>query len=192
MFPGLDVYWTDPASCTTSHNGGYTVGCRWSVWCRSIDRDLSQVWPEKKSFFAPPCRELNPGFLVKGWGGKRRVCVWEGWTHVTHGRSRTTFDPRIPKMPGRRSTSGFFTDQSEIACTKCKAPWSCSASLMKGGDLHGKRVSWLKPRDSTNQQATHPRSGDFSKSFFLNNRERVKPPLFKATIFSLCAPWSEL
>ena len=43
-----------------------------------------------------------------------------GCTHVMHGRSRMTIDPRIPTMPGR-NTSGF-TDQADIACTKREVP----------------------------------------------------------------------
>ena len=36
-----------------------------------------------------------------------RVHCFEGWcTHVMHGHSRMTVDPRIPTMPGR-NTSGF-------------------------------------------------------------------------------------
>ena len=51
-----------------------------------------------------PCL-LRPHTLVslQYRDGEQR---WGGHTHVMHGRSRMTIDPRIPTMPGR-STSGF-------------------------------------------------------------------------------------
>ena len=44
-----------------------------------------------------------------------------GGTRFVHGRSRKTIDPRVPTMTGR-SMLGVFTDQADIACTKCEAP----------------------------------------------------------------------
>ena len=50
----------------------------------------------------------------------------EGCTHVVHGRSLMTIDPRIPTMPGR-STSGF--DRPGIARTK-PSDASCGVGLV--------------------------------------------------------------
>ena len=50
--------------------------------------------------------------------GEERWC-----THVMHGRSRMTLDPRIPTMPGWNGARGVFTDQADIASAKSEAPW---------------------------------------------------------------------
>ena len=56
---------------------------------------------------------LHFGAFAEGCGGHRSVFFyivetffWGGGTHVMHGRSGMTIDPRIPSMSGR-STSGF-------------------------------------------------------------------------------------
>ena len=43
-----------------------------------------------------------------------------GCTHVMHGRSRMTIDPRIPFC--RDGARRVFTDQEDIVCTKREAP----------------------------------------------------------------------
>ena len=78
----------------------------------------------------PACRSVTPtGASTSQQDGltyKIILCkeitraLTEGCTHVMHGRSRMTVDPRIPTMPGQ-STSGF-TDQADIASNKREAP----------------------------------------------------------------------
>ena len=43
----------------------------------------------------------------------------EGCTHVMHGRSRMTIDPRTPTMPGR-STSGFSPTKQTLPAPTAK------------------------------------------------------------------------
>ena len=54
-----------------------------------------------------------------------------GVLDLMHGRSRMTIYPRIPTMPGR-STSGFFTDQADIDCTKREAKREVSSESREG------------------------------------------------------------
>ena len=54
-------------------------------------------------------------------------------THVMHGPSRMTIDPRIPTMPGR-STSGFHRP-GRHCLHQARSAVRCSASRMKG-ELH--------------------------------------------------------
>ena len=53
------------------------------------------------------CAEGHLGTTIAGTDIEGSLFGGRGWcTHVMHGRSRVTIDPRVPIMPGR-STSGF-------------------------------------------------------------------------------------
>ena len=54
-----------------------------------------------------------------------------GYSFHAYSCSRKTIDPRIPAMAGR-STSGFFADQTDIACTEREITVRGMASRMKG------------------------------------------------------------
>ena len=60
-----------------------------------------------------------------------------GCTHVKHGRSRTTIDPRSPTMPGR-NTSGFQR-QGRQCLHQPRNAARCSASRIKG-ELHATKI----------------------------------------------------
>ena len=69
-------------------------------------------------------------YLALGVG----VGGWGRCTHVKHGRSRMTIDPRTPPMPGR-STSGFRRPGRRCLHQALRSTLRCWASRMKG-ELH--------------------------------------------------------
>ena len=54
-----------------------------------------------------------------------------GCTHVVHGRSRVTIDPRIPATPGR-NTSGFYRSGSAVGYSARRL----KGELPLGGGTH--------------------------------------------------------
>ena len=62
-----------------------------------------------------------------------------GHTHVIHGRSRMTIDPRIPTMPGR-NTSGFPSPERH-----CMHAPSVKRREVPGESYEGRAASYYEP-----------------------------------------------
>ena len=84
----------------------------------------------------------------------------ERCTHVTHGRSRMTIDPRIPTMPGQR-TSGFHRP-GKHCLHQARRAVKCWASRMEcevhpAGNREGSR--WSLGRRVLSPFKVHPTCG---------------------------------
>ena len=99
---------------------------------------------ELKSLLCDPGPELRLGGreerrakILKRDGGKKKLWIGctmgGGCTHVIHGRSRTTVDPRITTMPGRIA-SGFH-GPGRHCLHQARSAVRCWASRMEGGGI---------------------------------------------------------
>ena len=86
------------------------------------DSDTSNIWALITSF---PCNTLKKN--------SSPIFVWGGVLIIMHGRSGMTIDPRIPTIPGRR-TSGFHRP-GRHCLHQARSAARCWASRMKG-ELH--------------------------------------------------------
>ena len=154
--------------------------------CKSFTRDqkkckartLRRGGRELKSLLCDPGPELRLGGreerrakILKRDGGKKKLWIGctmgGGCTHVIHGRSRTTVDPRITTTPGRIA-SGFH-GPGRHCLHQARSAVRCSAGRMKG--LPPLCVVALR-RSSTSWS---PWSALFGRAFVLARRSERFP-----------------
>ena len=79
--------------------------------------------PPKKNVYIRLIYRPKWGVVTKeGEEGRGGVLDKRDVLDLMHGHSRMTIDPRIPAMPERSSTSGFYRQKADVACTKREAP----------------------------------------------------------------------
>ena len=105
-----------PASLQTAKPGRSTSGFH-----RSDKNYLRALFAKRRGYSASRMK----GEMLRGGEG--------GVLDVMHGRGRTTVDPRIPTMPGRRTSS--FHQPGRYCLHQARSAVRCWASRIKG-ELH--------------------------------------------------------